>query len=284
MADDGAAGASEQSCRGASLEGADFTGRDLRGADFTGADLRSATFRDTRLGVSPRVGAGLFALGIVASVSAGVAIGWAVDQIRGGLTAEQWDEVGQGGILALVLILLVAVVFWQGFDVAIRVVAVAYPTLLALAIVANLLWDEVEWLLALRATAIVVFLVLAVGAGMLGRVIGGVFGAWSMAIVAVLGGLASGQAHGGGAGIIVAVSLATLSKRALRGDPRDLTLRRVAHALVRRWGTRFVDTDLTGADFTGSDVRACDVRGAILVDVTWDPGHARPVDAPPGDG
>jgi uncharacterized protein YjbI with pentapeptide repeats len=74
--------------------------------------------------------------------------------------------------------------------------------------------------------------------------------------------------------------LVVISKRAVRGDPRDRTLRRLAHRLVRRWGTRFVEADLTGADFTGTDASRCDVRGATLVDVTWDLEHALPVDMP----
>jgi uncharacterized protein YjbI with pentapeptide repeats len=79
---------------------------------------------------------------------------------------------------------------------------------------------------------------------------------------------------------VVAVSLVIISKRALRGDDRDRSIRRVVHRFVRRWGTIFADADLTGADFTGADAGRCDVRGATLLDVRWDPEHARPVDAP----
>ena len=159
-------------------------------------------------------------------------------------------------------------------------VAALYVAVLAVNIVANLLWDEVEWLVALRATALIVFLVLAITVGMLGRVIGGVFGAWSIALVAILGGLASGQADGGVGGIVIAVSLVLISKRALRGDQRDRTLRRIAHRLVGRWGTRFVDADLTGADFTGTDASRCGVKGATLEGVTWDPDQPLPLDMP----
>jgi hypothetical protein len=122
--------------------------------------------------------------------------------------------------------------------------------------------------------------VLSIAAGMLGRVVGGVFGAWSIALVAVLGGLASGRAHGGVAGIIVALCLVAISKRAIRGDPRDRSLLRFAHRLTGRWGTQFVGADLTGADFTGVDGRRCRVRGATLVDVTWDPGFGHSLDLP----
>lgn len=154
-----------------------------------------------------------------------------------------------------------------------KLVAVVYAALLVVNVIANLIWDEVEWLVAARATALVVFLVSAVGAGILGRLIGGVFGSWSIALVAALGGLASGRADGGGGAILVAVCLVIISKRAVRGDPRDRTLRRVAHRVVRRWGTQFVDADFTGTDPSGSDV-----GGATLVDVTWDLHYPAPVD------
>ena len=55
-------------------------------------------------------------------------------------------------------------------------------------------------------------------------------------------------------------------------------MRRLAHRLVRRWGTTFVDADLTGADFTGVDTSRCEVRGATLVDVVWDPNMPKPLD------
>jgi hypothetical protein len=199
------------------------------------------------------------------------------------LSSDAWDEVAEGSSLVLILVILVAVIVWRGLDFALKVVAIAYPVLVVVNVVANLIWEEVEYVRIARATALIAFLVLAVGVGILGRVIGGVFGSWSIAVVAVLGGLASGRAHGGVAGIVVALCLVFIAKRAVRGDARDTSVRRVAQRLVRRWGTRFVDADLTGADFTGADASRCDVRGATLLDVRWEPEHARPVDAPTGD-
>jgi uncharacterized protein YjbI with pentapeptide repeats len=268
----------DRSFRGQSLEGADFSGKDLRGADFTGADLRSASFRDAKLGVAPRVGAVLFGLAILVAIAAGVGIGWAVNQIRDELSAEKWDEAAEGGSIGLILLVLVALILWRGFDFAIRISVVFYVVVLVVNIVANLLWDEVEWVSALRATAVIVFLVLAIVVGMLGRVVGGVFGTWSVAFVAVIGGLATGQAEGGVAGVVVAMSLAFISKRAVQGDERDRSLSRLAHRLVGRWGTQFVDADLTGADLTGTDGSRCSVKGATLDGVTWDPDKPRPLD------
>ena len=267
-----------QSYRGQGLEGADFSGKDVRGADFTGADLRGANFTNCKIGVAPRVGAVLLGLALIVAIACGVAIGWAVNETRDRLTADEWDQVAEGGSIGITLLVLLGLVLWKGFDVAIKVAVAVYLVLVAINVVANLVADDFEWLVLVRATALVVFLMLAIVAGMLGRVVGGVFGIWSVVLVAVLGGLATGQSEGGIAGVVVAVSLALISKRAVRGDPRDRTLRRIGHLMIRRLGTQFVDADLTGADFTGTDPVRCDARGATVDGVTWDPRHARPLD------
>jgi len=178
------------------------------------------------------------------------------------------------------VVALVVMIFWRGFDAAIKVVVVLYLVVVSVNIVANIIWDEVEWLVAVRATALIVFVTLAISVGVLGRMVGGIFGGWSIALVAALGGLASGRANGGIAGIVIAVSLVLISKRALRGDPRDHTIRRIAHRLVGRWGTQFVDADLTGADLTGVDTGRCSVKGATLDNVIWDPDKPLPIDMP----
>jgi hypothetical protein len=269
-----------ESFRGRSLDEADFAGIDVRGADFTGASLRSASFRGAQFGVTPRVGVAMLGLAMLATVAAGIAIGWSLDQTRNRLSAEPWDEIAEGATIVVVLVVLVVLVFWHGFDVAIRIGVAVYAFAVALNIVANLIWDEVEWVVVLRATALVVFIVLAIAVGMLGRVVGGVFGAWSIAIVAILGGLASGRAEGGLGGIVIAVSLVLISKRAVSGDMRDRTLRRIAYRLIGKWGTRFGGADLTGADFTGTDAGRCGVKGATLDGVIWDPEKPLPLDLP----
>jgi hypothetical protein len=107
-----------------------------------------------------------------------------------------------------------------------------------------------------------------------------VFGVWSVVLVAALGGLAIGQAEGGIAGIVVAMSSAFISKRAVHGDHRDRTLVHIAHRLIRQHGTQFVEADLSGADFTGTNAMRCDTRGATVTGVTWDPDYPPPIDLP----
>ena len=268
----------QRSFRGQVLDGTDFSGQDLRGVDFTGASLRGADFRDSTLGVPLRAGIVVLALAIIAAVIAGVGIGWGVDVLRDRFSADEWDRVAEGATLATTLVVLVVVIIWRGFDVAFKAVVVLYPALLVINVVANAIWEEVEYAAIVKATALLVLLVVAIVAGILGRVVGGVFGAWSIALVALIGGLATGRAQGGLAGLVVALSLVVISKRALRGDTRDRTLRRLAHRFIRRWGTQFVDADLTATDFTGADASRCDVRRATLDSVTWDPDYPPPVD------
>ena len=76
------------------------------------------------------------------------------------------------------------------------------------------------------------------------------------------------------------MSLAAISKRAVRGDPRDRSLRRLAHRFVGRSGTNFSNADLTGADFTGTDASRCLTKGATFDDVIWDPEEPLPLDLP----
>lgn len=266
--------------RGASLEGSDFVGADVRGADFTGADLRGADFTDARVGVAPRTGVLLLGVAILVSIGAGVAIGWMVDDVRRQVRAEEWDEAAGGGSAVLLLLAFVVVIFWRGFDLAIKVLAVLYVGAIVVNVIANLVWDDVEWFRVVRFTVLIVMLFLAILAGILGRVIGGVFGGWSIALVAVVGGLATGRAEGGVAGAVVAVNLALISKRAVRGDRRDRTIRRLAHRLVGRHGTLFTDADLTGAKLNGVDSSMCTFTGATLTDVIWDAELPLPLEMP----
>ena len=141
------------SFRGQTLEGADFSGKDLRGADFTGANLRSASFREAKVGVAPRVGGVILGIAIAIAIGTGMVIGWSVDEIRNETTAEEWDEVATGGSLGLIVLVLLALIFWKGFDVAIKTSVSFYLVVVAINIAANFIWEDFEWLALARATA-----------------------------------------------------------------------------------------------------------------------------------
>jgi hypothetical protein len=262
-----------QSFRGRALEGADFSGTDLRGADFTGADLRSANFRGARTGLGPRIGAAILAAAIAAAVGAGVLIGLAVEGTNARLSSDKLDEVLVAGAVIVTLIVLVAIILWRGFDTALKIAAAVYLALVAGTIVANLIWEDVEWEAVIRSTLVVLALVLGVWAGVISHLMVGLFGSWAVGAMTVLGAYGSGQVEGGLAGIALAISVTHFSSRVVRGDARDVRLLRLAYHWVRRWGTRFVDADLTYADFRGVDMRMCDITGATLDGVRWERGQ-----------
>ena len=269
-----------RSFRNASLEGADFSGKDLRSADFGGADLRNADFANARVGVAPRKGVVILGIALLVAIATGVAIGWFVDDVRQQVSAEEWDRAVAGGSMGMLLLAFIGVMFWRGFDVAVKSAVVLYLVVVAGNIIANFIWEDVEWFRVLRFTVAILMLFLAILAGILGRVIGGVFGDWSIVLVAGIGGLSIGQAEGGIAGIVVAMSLALISKRAVKGDRRDRSVRRFAHRLIGRHGTQFTNADLTGANFDGVDGSRCAVKGATLDGVKWDDELPRPLDIP----
>ncbi len=263
-----------QSFAGQELEAADFEGADLRGADFSRARLARASFKKARLGVPAAVGAAVFALSIALSIAAGVVTGLSLDAVRTRLLSPGWEQPSGAAGIVVILVVFVAVVFWKGIDAAFKTFGVTFAIVLALSLIVRLVWGSIDVAVAARGIGLALVLALAVLAGILGRVVGGTFGAWAIAVVAVLGGIAAGRAEGGLAALVVSVSLVVISKRTLRADPRDRTLRRAAHWIVSRWGTRFVDADLTTADFSGTTADHCDITGATIDGVRWEPGHA----------
>jgi len=257
-----------------SLQAASFEGADLRGADFTMADLSNASFRNARFGVPPSIGAAILAAAIALSLAFGVVAGFAIDAVRARLYGEGWERTSSAAGILIILVVFVVVLFWKGLDVAIRTYLWTFAVVLGASLVVRLIWGEVDIAVAARGIGLALVLALAVLSGIVARVVGGALGAWGIALVAIIGGLAGGQANGGLATLVISVSMVLISKRALRGDPRDRTVREFAHRLIDRWGTQFVRADLTGADFSGTDATHCDVEGAILDEVRWEPGHA----------
>ena len=128
----------------------------------------------------------------------------------------------------------------------------------------------------IRATLVVCSFALGIWAGVISHLMVGLFGRWALAGMTVLGALASGQIEGGLAGIALAIGMAHFANRAARGDVRDVGLLDLAYDLVRRSGTRFVDTDLTDTDFRGVDTNRCDMTGATLEGALLESGRMLP--------
>ena len=204
-----------------SLQAANFDGADLRGADFTRADLSNASFRNARVGVPPGVGAVILVAALALSVTFGVVAGLAIDAVRDRLYSPGWERPsGAVGIL-IILVVFVIVMFWKGIDTAIKTYVWTFAVVLAVSLVVRLIWGDIDIGVAARGIGLALVLALAVVSGIIGRVVGGALGAWGIAVVAILSGLAAGRAQGGLAALVISVSMVLISKRALRGDDRD---------------------------------------------------------------
>jgi hypothetical protein len=262
-----------KSFRDQDLTGADFSSADVRGADFTDARLVQANFSDARLGVRPLTGLLILVGALLVSIAAGVTIGYLADAGRDRATSSDWRDILAGSLLALVVVVFLAFLVLKGVRQALRAFLIVFIVVIVVDLVVVFLFAGE---LRLREGFPLIGLLLLFGpatvAGVLGRVVGGAFGGWAIAIVAVLGGLVAGRAEGGLAAIVVSVLLVLVSKRALKLDERDRPLRQLAHRIVTGRGTRFTGADISGADFTGTLVAQSDVSHATLDGATWERG------------
>ena len=263
-----------RSFEGASLDSADFTDADLRGANFSHASLVGANFTDARMGVRTIVGLVLLATAMAVSVLAGVIVGNFAEITREQASSSDWRDVFAGVLMILVTVSFIVMLLIKGVSKAFRAFAVIIGLVVFIDfVVVYLFAGEIRFRNAIPLIAMLVLFVPAVTAGILGRMVGGTFGAWAIALVALVGGLAAGRAHGGISAIAVSVILVLVSKRALSGDARDGPMRYLGHRIATHRGTRFMHADLTRANFTGTNPIHSDLYSANTTDTIWEPGH-----------
>jgi MFS family permease len=259
-----------RSFKGEELNGVDFTVADLRGADFSNASLVNANFTDARMGVTPLVASLILLLALAVSLVAGVAVGHLAKVTRAEFSSADWRDVFGGSLMLAVVLLFLGLLVFKGASTALRTYVIAIVAIIVVDFAVVFIFaGEVRFRNAIPLVIALVLTIPAVIAGILGRMVGGTFGAWAIAIVAVLGGLAAGRAGGGLAAVIVSVLLVLLSKRALKGDIRDGPMRHVGHRIASHRGTRFTDADLTRANFTGTALVHSDMSSAVFQGVIW---------------
>jgi hypothetical protein len=262
------------SFRGELLDGADFTESDLRGANFSGASLVGANFTDARMGVRTVTGLVMLAGALVVSVLAGVAVGHVAEATREQASSSDWRDVLASVLMILVIVSFIATLILKGASTAFRAFAVVISLVLILDfLVVFIFAGEIRFSNSVPLIAMLVLFVPAAIAGILGRMVGGTFGVWAIALVALVGGIAAGRAHGGLSAIAVSMILVLISKRALNGDVRDGPMRFLGHRIATHRGTRFMHADLTRANFTGTNPIHSDLYSAVTTDTIWEPGN-----------
>jgi len=190
------------------LDGADFSMADLRGADLSRASLVDGNFSNARVGVRPLTGALLIVAALLVSVAVGLVTGNFVTAIRERLTSSEWPEQLGGWLLLAIVLTFIFIIVRIGVVTALKIFVVVALAGIALDIVVLLVFGELRAERVQHGAPVIGLLILfapAAVAGILGRVVGGAFGAWAIALVAVLGGLAAGRVNGGLAAIVISV-------------------------------------------------------------------------------
>ena len=264
-----------QAFSGMTLDGADFSNADVRAADFSNASLVDADFSNARIGVRPRTGTLLLGAALVISIAAGLVTGYFLTAIRERVTSSDWQDLLGGWLLLAIVIAFLVTLVRNGVVSALKIFLIVVLAAIAIDLIVLLVFGEVRADRVQRALPVIGLVLLfgpAVVAGILGRIVGGTFGVWAIALVAVLGGLAAGRVNGGMAAIVVSVLLVFVARRALKADKRDDVVRRLATRLISHRGTRFTGADLTRVNFSGTLLVQADMSGATLAGATWDEG------------
>ena len=258
------------SFRNQDLNHALFRESDLRGADFTESNLSGADFTHVRTGITPLNTVFIFLAALIVSLLSGY-FAMLTGQTIQLMVASPDSKIKAAGYLALVMnVLFIAFALWKGGGNTIRNLII--PAIIVALIVAGVAYvsglGTGKGMLYLVVSFL--FLVVMFVIGTIARAAAGALSNILFIVVALAGGM-FGKSLGGGIGaVIMALSCAQISKRALSGAKGFENLRKVAFAITSRFGTSFRKTKLAGTDFTGAKIRNADFSNADMSQVKWD--------------
>jgi len=247
-----------------------FAGSDLRGADFSGADLSGANLSKVKTGITPLNTSLIFIVALVVSLLSGYVAMLAGTTIQNMLNSVD-SKVRTAGIVSIILVVVfIAYYYWKGGRTVIR-------NFLIPAILISVVLGVVSYLADLGTGRGMLFLVLAlllvivmVTIGTVARALAGVLSSTFLFILVAVGGSMFGTTVGGGIGtVIMAISCALISKRALGGADGFESLRKIASFITGKWGTSFRNANLANADFSSSKIHNADFTNADLSSVNW---------------
>jgi pentapeptide repeat protein len=251
------------------LSYARFSDSDLRGVDFSGANLTGAIFTHVRTGITPLNTALLFTLALAVSLVSGYVAMLAGQTVQTMLKSHDANVRIAGIITSVITVLFIAYALWKGVNNAITHLIIP---VVALGIVVGLIayfsgLGTGLGMLYLVAALLLVAAMFVVG--IIARTAAGAVSNILFVIVALSGGI-FGRSVGGGIGtVIMAISCALISKRALSGAKGFEGLKKIANYITRRFGTSFRHSKLTEANFSQSKIYNSDFTNADLSFVNW---------------
>jgi len=253
------------------LSYADFSGSDLRGADFTGSNLSGADFTHARTGITPANKVIIFFIALVVSFLSGyiaMLTGYTVRQMV--LSDNRNEQIA--GILSIALVLIFIVFsYLKGVGNAIRSLVIPVIAIAVLLSILNYVLGvgTGRGMLYLILTLVLMSVMFVVGVA--ARAAAGTLSSTVLFLVVAMGGAMFGRSLGGGIGtVVMAVSCALISKRALSGAKGFGVLQKIAAYITRKFGTSFRGTKLADTDFSNSKkIINCDFTNADVSVANW---------------
>ena len=247
-----------------------FQGSDLRGTDFSGANLAGANFTGVKTGIIPANTVLIFLAALLVSLLSGYVA------MLAGKTVQQMLASGDGrvkaaGITTLALIVLfIAFSWWRGVGSAIQKLILPV-CLVALVIGLVGYWTGVGTGMGMLYLVLTCFLVAVMFiVGTVARAAAGTLSSTVIFVIVALGGGMFGKSLGGGIGtVIMAISCALISKKALSGASGFEGLRKIASFITTKWGTSFRNSKLVDASFLQAKLQNVDFTNADVSSVNW---------------
>jgi hypothetical protein len=255
------------------LHNIQFVDSDLRGTDFSNADLTHATFKHVKTGIPPRNAIWLFLAALAVSILSGF-LAMLVGRMVQSMLASGDDKIRTAGICTIVMIIaFISYVLWKGGQNVIGHLILA-ATILAMltGIIAYFsgLGTGKGMLYLVLSFFLLVFMFIV---GTIARAAAGSMSNIIFLIVALAGGM-FGKSIGGGIGtVIMAVTCAYVSKKALSGAHGFEFLKKIARGITSRFGTSFRNSIMSEVYFSDSKIQNADFTHADISRVNW--GNSR---------
>jgi len=251
------------------LSYASFRGSDLRGADFSGSNLIGADFTQVKTGITPANTVMIFFAALIVSLLSGYMAMLAGATVQGMVRSPD-ENVRLAGYASLVIVVaFIAFTYWKGLGDALRNLII--PACVLAVIIGIIAYVSgagtgmgVVYLILSLLLVVLMFIV-----GTVARAAAGTLSNILFIIVALAGGM-FGKSLGGGIGtVLMAISCALISKRALAGIKGFRGLRKIVFMITKRFGTSFRNSMLMDADFSQSQLRNSDFTNADVTFVNW---------------
>ena len=252
------------------LSNTSFAGSDLRGADFTGSNLSGADLTNTRTGLTSLTVILIFIGALAVSLLSGYIAMLAGRTVQLMIASKDSNVRLAAIVCAVIVVLFIIYSYLKGINNGIKNLVIPVVVLaLIIGIVAKISGlGTGRGVLYLVLTLVLVAIMFVVGT--IARATAGTLSSGVLFLVVALGGGMFGKSVGGGIGtVIMAISCAIISKRALTDVRGFDELKRIATFITRTFGTSFRHTILSNTTFSESKIRNADFTKADISLTNW---------------